>query len=593
MTDPLKPRDLARLARAAPGKAGDVLGRLPLERQVDAVLAVPPADRVSVLLAAPRPMRLVRSIPDGDLYLTIREAGVADAVPLLGLASPAQLTHLLDLESWRGDRFDAARAGAWTAVLLEAGESALRRLARNADDALLALLFHRWARAHAIETDDQTPVHGSGETESGDDRGFVSPCGYYRFDPLDTRQAAAVRRLAELLFLDDPERYFRLLWATVSESEGELEEDGLRWRASRLEEHGYPPYDEATQIYAPPLATRRAPAPAVVDAGETDAVAPRWGEREVRAGGALARALEGLTLEEAETARRELVATAARIVVADGLDAGDPASHHAAARKAAALVQVGIETRVREQGLPEAEVLRGYPVVELFRHGHERVAGLARRARAWFTGGWPQGREARLEWLEPPLRARLVGLLADRPVHLDLDGDATASRVRDFETMSEIEEARAALDVAGALGEVFGERLEIDLERVAAAGAALGHPVGFSTLLLTALAWHATGRGSRVEPLPPAVVADFLRTVASRRTAAPDAPERALDAWIAELAARSLLDARECAVTRAFGRGCLERLAAECGSLDPGIPVDGRHVSCLLLEPKEGLRVDG
>jgi len=37
-------------------------------------------------------------------------------------------------------------------------------------------------------------------------------------------------------------------------------------------------------------------------------------------------------------------------------------------------------------------------------------------------------------------------------------------------------------------------------------------------------------------------------------------------------------------VLTAFGRACCEELAAECGALDPGVPVDPRYVSCLLIE---------
>jgi hypothetical protein len=33
-----------------------------------------------------------------------------------------------------------------------------------------------------------------------------------------------------------------------------------------------------------------------------------------------------------------------------------------------------------------------------------------------------------------------------------------------------------------------------------------------------------------------------------------------------------------------FVRACRERLAAECGSLDPGVPLDRRLVHCLLLQ---------
>jgi hypothetical protein len=111
-------------------------------------------------------------------------------------------------------------------------------------------------------------------------------------------------------------------------------------------------------------------------------------------------------------------------------------------------------------------------------------------------------------------------------------------------------------------------------------------------LLTTLLAWHATRGELRGDPLPPDVVADFLRTIASRRTAPPEAPARALDSLLEQMTRAYRLDQRELSLLQGFGRYCLEQLAAECGSLDPGIPLDNRAVGCLLVaeeRPENGV----
>ena len=115
---PGEPRvdELAQLARRAPDKIRDHLEKLPLARQAEIAAQLPARERLELLLHAPLPMRLVRTLPDGDLYLTIREVGPADALPLLALASAPQLLHLIDLESWRRDEFDPGRSGAWIAL---------------------------------------------------------------------------------------------------------------------------------------------------------------------------------------------------------------------------------------------------------------------------------------------------------------------------------------------------------------------------------------------------------------------------------------------------------------------------------------------
>jgi len=87
----------------------------------------------------------------------------------------------------------------------------------------------------------------------------------------------------------------------------------------------------------------------------------------------------------------------------------------------------------------------------------------------------------------------------------------------------------------------------------------------------------------RVDRLPTEIVADFLRTTASRRTADPGAPARAMAKLLEALEADAELSRRPAAALRAFGATCLDRLAADCGNLDPGMPATPRVVGCLRL----------
>ena len=98
------------------------------------------------------------------------------------------------------------------------------------------------------------------------------------------------------------------------------------------------------------------------------------------------------------------------------------------------------------------------------------------------------------------------------------------------------------------------------------------------------MAWHSARGEIRGDALPDDVVADFLRDVASRRTAAEDAPARALGALIETWSGGLGLSERHKALLRSFGLAALERLSSECGALDPGVPVDPRYVTCLLLQ---------
>jgi hypothetical protein len=186
--------------------------------------------------------------------------------------------------------------------------------------------------------------------------------------------------------------------------------------------------------------------------------------------------------------------------------------------------------------------------------------------------------------IDAPFRARVRALLLARPLYVALADGVESAAARDFKTMAEIDETRVTLDLCEALGAT------LLTARGVTAAAILDEErrpfedtPTFSTLLLTALAWHATRGEIRIDRLPSDLVADFLRTTASRRTADPDAPTRAMTRLVDELVNGAELSRRAAAALRAFATTCLDRLAADCANLDPGTPVTPRVVGCLRL----------
>jgi len=571
--------ELNRLARKSPDELAARVAALDAREVAELALRLPAAQRLELLLHAPKPMRLVRSLPDSELYLTLREVGPADGLPLLALASAEQITHLLDLESWRGDRFDAARAGGWVAVLLEAGEPTLRRFLRSVDDDMLALLVQQWMRVREIESDEPADIHGTGETEAGDERGLVSPDAHHRFSPVVPEHGRAVHLVARMLYTEMPRRYELALLSAVRTLPSEREEEALRWRQSRLEEHGFPPPDEALSVYAPPAG--HGLRPATPQAAGDDPVLPVAPLRILDSRSPLVAAMNGLSDAARVLVLHELLSVANKILVADGADTGDPGSHRGAIEKGAGYVEIALEARGLDDPVRAGTALSEMSVLDLFREGYAKATDLRQRARLEIASGWAAAHTGAIELLDPPIRERVRALLAPRPLYLEIDEDGRA-KVRSFRSLEEIEETRVAVETARAVGALFIERLELEVGRFVATAGTDGS-ARFSTLLLTMLAWHATRGEPKAEPLPRDVAADFLRTVASRRTAAAESPGRALDALVADLAGRFALPPLERAMIQAYGRASLERLAAECATLDPGVPLDRREVSCLVL----------
>ena len=62
--------ELAGLARNAPDRLTERVRALSIREQAELALRLPARERMELMLHAPKPMRLVRSLPDLELYLT-------------------------------------------------------------------------------------------------------------------------------------------------------------------------------------------------------------------------------------------------------------------------------------------------------------------------------------------------------------------------------------------------------------------------------------------------------------------------------------------------------------------------------------------
>ena len=203
-------------------------------------------------------------------------------------------------------------------------------------------------------------------------------------------------------------------------------------------------------------------------------------------------------------------------------------------------------------------------------------AALRDRVRRMLREGFASRHARGIELVEGPLRARLRGMALDRPLHFDPELPETREPYREFASRAEIEEAKAAIDLAEAAG-----RLLID--RVGFPVAAVEEGATFSTLLSTALAWHAVTGEVRGEGLLADVASEFVRRFASKRTAEPGAVGGAMDAFVGELRETGALPAADVPAITLFARACVDRIEAECGGLDPAVPLTPLSVGCLWL----------
>lgn len=161
--------------------------------------------------------------------------GLEDCVDLVAQATPAQISHLFDLDLWRppapglDEQFDASRFGVWLEVLVEAGDAvAAAKLAGMPLPQIIACFAHHVdvydvAAVSTYETSDGERWDYSGPVR---DRIGAEVAGYHvaarREDAWD-----AIVAVLTALDMHHPERFVALMRGVRSRSHSRREPDGF------------------------------------------------------------------------------------------------------------------------------------------------------------------------------------------------------------------------------------------------------------------------------------------------------------------------------------------------------------------------------
>ena len=521
-----------------------------LERHRAELAAATGRRRLDLILDARNPQALVRALPADELYLAIRDIGLADAAPLVGLASAEQFKLLLDLDAWREGEFEPSRALPWLRAARAGSLDDPRAAARWArklatlDREVLFLTLRSALRVHELEENEPDP-----DIES--DRFMRTPENKFIVEFLvDGAEYMAVKAILDDLYAEDAFMATRLLSAMRSELDSELSETALRWRSARLADLGFPTLEEALSWFARP------PKTAHPQHAGLPARPPGFWIAAHPGTGLFDRAAARLSGDERAALEPELVAAANAVVVADSIDPGDVEAVARALTAARALIELGLELRAGADEEKAAAELSEVPVKRLFQEGFGRLLALKWRVDRLFREGGAGTRESPL--LDPPLGEALAALSLKRPrFHPGLEVERrgwgapalAAFMPRPFLSSLDVTRATAALDAAEGLLALAG-RLGLLAEP--------GKPAGLHRLAaryLTALANERLGRPFAPTPIPAAELRAAAETL---RTAGVDHP--------------SLADAGEPAeLLRTLASHVAEELAAsvDAGASDP------------------------
>jgi hypothetical protein len=414
------------------------------------LMSMPARMRVELILGRADAGVIVSRMADQDFFLTVKEVGPEDALPLLALGTMDQLSHIFDIEWWKKDTVRPAAALEWLDLLGRAGEGRILSWLYKADFELLTLLFKKWIHVVMLPEDvDLAEAREHLPAHTIDDQ-FFWECRYPQYEDL-------VQHLLSLLFETHRGFYLELMNHILWLPDAECEESAYRFHRGRLEDRGVPDFYDALAIY-------RAPRPQELRKRQSEEGPPLEGDvpsfalAVAREGDLLRRCMEAV--EESrllDMLRFELAALANKVLVADELPPDQPEALLRAADKAAAYVNLGLVQRSGDREAVAASLLRDVYLEDLFRLGHEMVAKVGRQVRELVGSGWisrwPHGIHCLdqdwLEWVElilewtPRMRRRVEG------------GAKGEEREDLFRSSRDIASARQRIRVLGAVGRLF------------------------------------------------------------------------------------------------------------------------------------------
>lgn len=347
------------------------------------IMNMPVRQRLNALLEREDAEALVARLSVHDFYVTVKEIGAEDAMPLVALARVEQLNHLFGLEWWLKDRVQAAKALEWLRLLDKAGGDRLLRWFYHADFELLVTLFKNWIRV-AMAPDDMDPV----EARDMLPRNTIDD--QYYWDPVYPQYEDLIERMLSLLFEVHSGFYRELLNHVMWAGNVQMEEDAYRFNRGRLEDEGIPDFHDAVGIYQ--MVDVEALAPnekTALSASEDGSQPPLFAVALLPPTdflGAVLRKVDDVHL--LDSLQVELAALANKVIIADGISLDSPSTTGRAISKLSAYVSLGLQVASAGELDAGAEILRNVYLERLFQLGHTKVVRLRNRFREILRHGW-------------------------------------------------------------------------------------------------------------------------------------------------------------------------------------------------------------
>jgi len=204
------------------------------------LMRVPGKQALELILESPRPVTLVQSLADEDLFWLVQDIGPEDALPILSLASNDQWQYLLDVELWAKDRLETDTVNRWLGLLLKADHERFLNWVLQENNELIELHLFKHIEVRIREED---------ESPSDFDEGYFSIDNLFYIRIKHKKYEQTIIEFLKRLAQHDLHKFHQVLLELAGVLPAEVEEHLYRIRNLRLAEKGFLPFEEAVGIY--------------------------------------------------------------------------------------------------------------------------------------------------------------------------------------------------------------------------------------------------------------------------------------------------------------------------------------------------------
>lgn len=397
--------------------------RLPFEDKRSYLASLPPADKIELLLSDPDAVKLIRAMLPQELYWLFKGVDTADAMELLGVANPRQCVFILDMELWRGWAFEEEKAVEYLGYILNGSDEHFKELLPHLDFNLLSLFLGR----------ELTVAGGVGDLNTDEER---QTDWDHTFDDLflikfrNPKHAPIIGSFLEQVCRVDNPLYVALMESVSAEIDTESEEECYHLKSGRLADLGFPPHDEALEIYARVNPDTFVPDTGKVLAQTDDATSL---PRTIVASNTFLEQV--IPLVDSDLFRMELNYLINTALVADQAHLADTDYMRAVVERVYGYLNIALEQLCKGDQGKGAEILTGEHLKRLFQLGFSIVLGLKFRADRLSDASYATGKA-------------LSGLKGTRPLYyrgFDPDGVDGYREFRELEDVQRMSDFLADL----------------------------------------------------------------------------------------------------------------------------------------------------